>query len=539
VSHYDKGVILYQQRRFDLAEAEFRKALSEHPEAHYAHAMLAAALAAQGHSERGIKEAQIAIKLAPEFAYAHYILSLSQLASGRAGEAEKTIKEALRLDPISPTYLNHAGEIALAKGDCKTALKYAEEGLQEDPEDVECINTRAQALVRLGRFLDADQSLDTALRLSPQDSMTHSNKGWVLVRNGRIEESIEHFKEALRLNPNSEWAYEGVVEALKARNPLYHFMLMGSLSLQEMSSHVRSALWWFCWVIPPLRALLIFALIATFCTKTIFTFLLRLDPLGRRVLADTTKRENNWAMAVVVLIVGAIMFCVFDPNALYPETHATAIKARNLFIDGKKAEAMQLWNSIIERARVLDGRSQERQAKTVSGSPGHRRQVAQETLEDLIDTLGDINSADPDFIFKCMMELGHHYVKCGEFYDAERAYADASSFAEKVPSKKNHAIAQAHEGMAIAAKGSSQHYADQAVETFEPAIEQLEQEIGSHDPTMRSLLAEFVAILSKSNHVETAKAFKRKLDGLDAAELGASELGARIPTTTTTPGSHK
>lgn len=90
MSHYDKGVILYQQRRFDLAEAEFRKALSENPQAPYSHAMLAAALSAQGHSERAVKEAQLAIKLDPEIAYSHYILSLSQLATGRNKDAEKS-----------------------------------------------------------------------------------------------------------------------------------------------------------------------------------------------------------------------------------------------------------------------------------------------------------------------------------------------------------------------------------------------------------------------------------------------------------------
>lgn len=369
--------------------------------------------------------------------------------------------------------------------------------------------------------------------------MTHSNKGWTLVRRGRIEESIEHFREALRLNPNSEWAYEGVVEALKARNPIYHLMLMGSLSMQEMSGHMRTALWWTCWVIPPLRALLIFVLIAGFCTRTIFTFLLRLDPLGRRVLSDKTKRGNNFAMAVVVLLLGGIIFCMINPNALYPESHATAIKARKLFNDGKKEEAMRMWNGIIDRAHRLDDISNPNPGKDIKGSPGHRHALAESSLDDLVDVTSVTSDIDPGFIFKCMMELGHHHFLCAEYLDAERNYGKAADFAHDNSLSKDEAIAQAHKAMAIAAEGQGHYHEQLALKAFAPAIDQLEEESGPHDTAVRALLTEFAVVLEKFNHKDGAKSIRTKLAAMDAAQLGATELGATAPAIVQKQGHHK
>src|SRR3712207_7475219 len=53
----------------------------------------------------------------------------------------------------------------------------------------------------------------------------HANRGWQEAHRGNYEQAMAHFREALRIDASLEWAREGVVEVLKARNPVYRVML--------------------------------------------------------------------------------------------------------------------------------------------------------------------------------------------------------------------------------------------------------------------------------------------------------------------------
>ena len=68
----ERAVLLYQQSRHDLAEAELRQALAHDPQDAYAHALLALCLAAREKFDAAIAEARQAIHLAPDFPFAHY-----------------------------------------------------------------------------------------------------------------------------------------------------------------------------------------------------------------------------------------------------------------------------------------------------------------------------------------------------------------------------------------------------------------------------------------------------------------------------------
>lgn len=516
-AHYEKGRLLYQQRRYDLAETEFRKALSENPNAPLAHAMLAASLSAQGQADKGVKEAEAAIKIAPELAYPYYILSLSQLACNRTGDAEKTIKEALRIDPTSSTYLTHAADVQVAKENWKEALKYAEAGLQSDPEDVNCINTRAQVLVRLNRFAEAEESLEFALRLDPEDSMTHSNMGWVAVRRGRINEAIDHFKEALRLNPNSDWAYEGVVEALKARNPIYHMLLMSSLQLQETSGHMRTALYWFFWVIPPLRAALLLFLIVSFVTKTMFTLLLRLDPLGRRVLTDKTKRQNNASLVLVGVIVVFIAAIMCNPQYFTPETHKTVVAGKVLFESGDTKRGIAHWDTAVGEAQQLDARG--------VGEPSHYHfEKAETIIKDLLDTVEETQGVDALLKFKYRMELGHHFMRSNEYDGAATAYEQAGHLVADLPSRLPHAQAMAAAGEAHFNRGENVYYTQQAVDDFRAACKDFEKEGNPNTAQFRQVLLRLAECLKRMGNDEAAAAIIKKQQELDAQKAGIQSV---------------
>lgn len=447
-SHFDKGLALYELGRHDAAEAEFRKALAQEPDHPGAHAFLGAVLLAQKKPELALPEAKLAIRCAPGQSFPYFILSMAEAGTGRFNEAEKSIREALRLEPDSVTNLGGASLIAAARERWDESLKYAEAGLSADPESVRCINQRAEALVRLGRAAEAEESLDLALQINPEDERTHSNKGWTLVRRGRVDEAIDHFKEALRLDPNSTWAYEGIVEALKARNPIYHGLLMVSLWFTELNTNVRLALFWICWVIPPLRVLLfLIAAIGVF-TRLVFTTLLRLDPLGRRVLSDAAKKENNTSLALALSVV-----LLFTVARLVPKPPPSAWQkqmetAQALYQDGKKQEAKKLWATAYG------------EALTVKPTPG-RESEAINKFTDISGATHALGDAQLLRIYS-LIQRGDIEVRQQKVKLAVGCYEEATNAASNAGDRKLQGIALLCQAKAYASNPSDLWYADMA-----------------------------------------------------------------------------
>jgi hypothetical protein len=140
---------------------------------------------------------------------------------------------------------------------------------------------------------------------------------------------MEHFREALRLDPQSGWAKAGILEAIKARNVVYRWMLayflwMGRLSTGAQWAVIIGAYFAQRFVRAALRAqpelgpvlwpllVLYFAFVLmTWLAYPLFNLMLRLHPLGKHALSPEQRLGANvvgtcLGLAVVLGIVGAI-----------------------------------------------------------------------------------------------------------------------------------------------------------------------------------------------------------------------------------------
>lgn len=220
-----RAILLLDCSRQDLAEAEIRRYLSEHPDDPEAHAMLGLCLAlAEKHSD-AIQAADAAVRLSPDLALAHYVRGYSLYLGKRHADAMKAVEEALRLDP-SFTSAHHLESCLWAEEHrWPASLEAADRGLALDPVDVPCLNSRAMALTALGRKAEAEECLRTVLSHDANGSLGHANEGWRLLLGRDSDSALLHSRDALRSDPDSEWARRGLLESLKARNPLYRLVL--------------------------------------------------------------------------------------------------------------------------------------------------------------------------------------------------------------------------------------------------------------------------------------------------------------------------
>ena len=316
-----RALVLQQQRRYADAEREWRQVLGWDVHDARAHAMLALCLAERkAYAEAG-REAEAAVGLAPDEPFAHYVRARVLYARNEYDLAAEAIGQAIRLEAFDPDYFGLLAGIRFEQRRWADALAAAEEGLKADPTHTGCTNLRAMALVKLGRREEAGATIDAALARDPDNAATHANQGWTLLHRGEARKALEHFREALRIDPGSEWARSGMVEALKAHNFLYRWVLMYFLWMARLS---RRAQWGiivggyvayralvatardnpgvapYLW--PVVGAYAAFVLM-TWLADPLFNLMLRLSRFGRLVLS----RKQAMAANVVGLLIAAAL----------------------------------------------------------------------------------------------------------------------------------------------------------------------------------------------------------------------------------------
>lgn len=324
--HVERARLLMAQHRYELAEEQLRLALLEDERRGEAHALLALCLLERERFDDAQEQAQLAIHEEPDESYGFYVLARVLMDRRQLDEAERIIREAIRIDPTCPDYFGELAHIKQQQYQWKECLAAAEEGLAWDSNHEVCVNMRAIALVKLGRRDEAGQSIEAALQHNPDDPLSHANQGWTLLHQGQPLKAVEHFREALRLEPNFEWARQGIVEAMKARNFLYRWVLSFFLWMNRFPPKVQLALLFGLMfgqqilvrvmaAVPALKPFSPFVIGGyilfvwmSWTSSTLFNLVLCLNRFGRLVLNPSEKLDASLAGACVgsALLVGIV-----------------------------------------------------------------------------------------------------------------------------------------------------------------------------------------------------------------------------------------
>lgn len=325
--HLERARLLLAQSRPGDAEREAMQALAGQPQDPEALALLALSQVEQKKHETAIAASEEAVGLAPDISYFHYVHALVLHHADERDESYRAIQEALRLDPSDADSFSLLAGIELTRGKWKAALEASEQALALNPEHVQAANLRSMALVRLGRKDEAMETIDFALRRAPENALSHANQGWNCLHRNDPKAAREHFREALRLDPGLEYAREGMLEALKARNPIYRGMLAYFLWSGRQSSRLQwvlvagvllvtgsmvqlTAIHSAFWVLVVAVYLFIYL---TWTAMPMFNLLLRLDRFGRYVLSDDQRMASNWFGGVLLAVILCFGSALFEP----------------------------------------------------------------------------------------------------------------------------------------------------------------------------------------------------------------------------------
>jgi Flp pilus assembly protein TadD len=309
-----RAQLLLEQSRYDQAERELRARLAESPQDPSAHAMLAVCLLPQERWAEATNEAGEAVRLAPEWSGAYAVMASVLRARGRLDEAEQAVGAAIGVDPHQPGHFCLLAAIRIERGAWRPALEAAERALALDPEDTTAANMRAVALVNLGRKADAGVALGTNLARDPDNAATHLHQGQAMLHAGNHRAALAAFQEALRLDPTMDPARQGVLLALKARNPLYGLLLRYSLWMSRVSARVGWAVilgaFLVAQLLGPYTWVYLIIVLVTWTADPVANLVLRLHPYGRLLLDREQVVSSNWFGACLltagVLLVGGL-----------------------------------------------------------------------------------------------------------------------------------------------------------------------------------------------------------------------------------------
>ena len=333
-AHLARARLLLAQSRPADAERETLLALATEPDDPSALALLALSRSDQQKHAEALTAARSAIGLAPDDPYFHYVHGFVLHRLDRNDDAYSATQEALRLAPDEADYFSLLAAIELSRRNWSSALSAAEQALALNPEHVNAANLRAMALVRLGRKEEATATVDFALHRAPENAFSHANQGWNCLHRNEPRKAQDHFREALRLDPSLDYARDGMLEALKARNPIYRGMLAYFLWISALSGRWQ---WGFMigvffggriisqaaaeqpqlrWILWPVLILFYAFIYLSWTAMPMFNLLLRLDRFGRHILTRDQRIASNWFGAFFLVALGMLGWWLASRSAL-------------------------------------------------------------------------------------------------------------------------------------------------------------------------------------------------------------------------------
>ncbi|GGI57168.1 tetratricopeptide repeat protein [Winogradskyella haliclonae] len=234
-SNFERGLQLYELNRFKDAIPYFENELTQNIDNFEAKLFLAYSYFNTDDISNA-KNLSIELrKIAPNYAPTYHILSQIALHQEDNKNAKANIEQAISLDPFNADFFGSKSYILINQKEFSEALFYANKGLEIDAKNRVCLNARATCLTKLNLKEEAQETIENLLNDDPENSFSHANVGWSHLENNNLKSALHHFKASLKIDPNDEYARDGMLTAVKAKNVIYNWYLRYAFWMQKKS----------------------------------------------------------------------------------------------------------------------------------------------------------------------------------------------------------------------------------------------------------------------------------------------------------------
>ena len=223
--NYSLGNVLRDQKRYDEALEQFKKAVEADPSFAFAHNGLASTYYCLDNLEQAEKEGRLAIKYKPDYALAYYHLGLVLERKNDLKNALDAFNQSLKFE-TEPAYINDTRQKILVM---RKSLGMPDEIAKVDNSEAGTLKTISN-YVKNGKYAEAEWDCRKVVKSSISANPQFWNLfGLSLTQQGnstKAQEAVEYFKKAIMLE-----------EAGSA--PLLHYNLAQALRLSGDNNSAR------------------------------------------------------------------------------------------------------------------------------------------------------------------------------------------------------------------------------------------------------------------------------------------------------------
>jgi len=179
-------------------------------------------------------------EITPDHPFVYYATGVVALEQGAMLEAIQASQTARRLAPEYADAVLLEARARAALGQWDRVLAIAGDLVMREPD-----NEGAALLATIAREqqhqgpLSPEAWKQLAERF-PLNAVARTGAGWTRLNAGQIQAARAEFEQALSLDPALPWAKEGLVLALKARNPAYALLLRFFIWFSRLESRTRT-----------------------------------------------------------------------------------------------------------------------------------------------------------------------------------------------------------------------------------------------------------------------------------------------------------
>lgn len=173
--------------------------------------------------DAALKEFRKALAFDPENETAHTYIGKIHLQQNRPKDAIKEFKEVVRLQPLSVTALINLGNAYIQDKNYKDAETSLKKAARLDPLNPVADYTLGHLYVQTDRLSEAEKQFKTVQKVSPRDGNVYYSLGMVYNKQGKYGDAVKNLEKALQLKPGFAAAiyelgiaYDGMGEREKA-----------------------------------------------------------------------------------------------------------------------------------------------------------------------------------------------------------------------------------------------------------------------------------------------------------------------------------
>ena len=199
--HNAQGVTHAKTGQYDLAIADFNRALELDPDYAEAYCNRGITYDSKGEYERAIKDYNTAIELNPDFAEAYNNRGMAYGENGEHDQALQDFSQAIELKQNYAIAYSNRGAVYNGKGERDQAIRNCNIAIGIDPNYAEPYNNRGTAYRNKGEVDLAIQDYTKAIELKQNFAKAHYNRGIAYYEKREIDLAIEDYTKAIELSP--------------------------------------------------------------------------------------------------------------------------------------------------------------------------------------------------------------------------------------------------------------------------------------------------------------------------------------------------